>query len=374
MRKIDRREFLKKAAIAGTTLVGLELIGCTPAAPPPAPTATRPAASPTTAGAAATPTPSEADRVAQLVEGARKEGALQLYTVGTVEELESYRKLFSQKYPFVKVEGYTARSEDVVGKVLTEGRAGKTIADFVRTSGDSMNALVKADLLMPYESPERKFFPDIAKDKEGKMTIGNYSLHAICYNTKLVTKAEAPKSWDDLLDPKWKGKMGIEASCYEWFTYQLKLRGRDKGVEFMKKLAQQDLSLRKGHSTLLRFVVSGELHIGVMIYQDVAQREMDKGAPAQWVLVNPVTVSTVYNTLLKSAPHPNAGKLFMDWILSEEGQKIAEIQGRRTPTRTGLKPDPPSLIEGVQFYQPDPLIGDEIDKNRSLFEEIFGTI
>lgn len=372
--KIDRREFLKKAAIAGTTLVGLDLIGCSPAAPPPAPTATKPAAPPTPSGPAATPTPSEAERVAQLVEGARKEGTVQLYFTGTAADAEVIQKLFGQKYPFLKIDSFTGTDEVITNKILTEARAGKTVADYIYVNTNQMALLLKQGLVMKYDSPERQFYPDYAKDKENYWTIRRFSLHAMVYNTKLVPKAEAPKRWEDLLDPKWKGKMGIEAACYDWFTYTMKIMGKDKGLDYMKKLGQQDLSLRKGHSTLLSFVVTGELHVGVMVYQDVTQREMDKGAPVQWVLANPVSVNASPCALLKDAPHPNAGKLFMDWVLSEEGTRSQDIQGRRTPTRIGLKPDPPSLIEGVQFYPPDPNLGEEIDKNSKPFQEIFGSM
>ncbi|MBI2848554.1 MAG: extracellular solute-binding protein [Chloroflexi bacterium] len=371
-RKIDRREFLKKAALAGTTLIGLEMLGCAPpAAPPVAPTS--PAAAPTLSKPAATPTPSEADRVAQLIEGAKKEGKLMYYGVGPDPQVAEELDIFMKKYPFIKFESFVAPDEPAVEKITTEARAGKTVADVVRVSATGLYALLKEDLLVPYDSPERQYFLPIAKDPQARWTARHWAIHVMVYNTKAVSKAEAPKTYEDLLDPKWKGQLGIENECLEWFTYQLKIRGKEKGTDFMKKLAAQNPKLVKGHSALMKLNSAGEIPIQIMSYQYMIQAEMEKGAPLQWVAVNPVSASITVHGIVKNAPHPNAAKLYIDWSLSEEGQKLV-IANRAVPPRTGMKPEPAMLTQGVELFPFDPNIPEESRGNAKLFREIFGTM
>ncbi|MBI2848555.1 MAG: extracellular solute-binding protein [Chloroflexi bacterium] len=370
---IDRREFLKKAAIAGTALMGLEMLGCAPqAAPPAAPTA--PAVAPTPPKAAATPTPSEADRVAQLIEGAKKEGKLMYYGHGPADQVESRFNAFMKKYPFIKVENFVAPGEQAVEKLMTEARAGKTQADVSRVDAGDMYKLLNEGLLMAYDSPERKFYPPEAKDKDGFWTLCLYAPHVMVYNTKLVTAADAPKSYEDMLDPKWKGgKLGLESECLVWFSYMLQSRGTEKGLDLMKKLAAQNPKLVKGHSALMKLTTAGDIPVMIMNYQYMIQSEIEKGAPLKWVAINPVPVTTSMETIIKGAPHPNAAKLAIDWLLSEEGQK-ENIKSRLIPPRIGMKPEPASIFEGVQLVPVDPKLGEAIQKNSKLFRDIFGTI
>lgn len=355
--KMDRREFLKKAAIGGTTLVGLGIIGCAPAAPP------------TPAKPAGAPAPS----VAELVEGAKKEGTIMNYSIGPEDAAQMEKDAFSKKYPFIKYELYVGTGEAISEKVGTEARAGKSIADIVVAGTDDIYQFQKTDLLQAYDSPERKNFPKELVDTQGRWTVRHYEPHVMTYNTKLVPPERAPKNFDDLADPWWKGKLGIESQCWEWFSYMLLIRGQEKGLDLMRKLAANKPRLQKGHTALAKLVEAGEVPAAIMVYQISVQRMMDSGSPVKWVAVNPTTTSATNVAIVKNAPHPNAARLLVDFMLSLEGQQLIAKE-RRIPTRQGVKADPPSLTEGVQYFPPSITIGDEIRKNQKTFSEIFGAM
>ena len=284
------------------------------------------------------------DRAA-LIAGAKKEGKLVWYTPTSVDDSTVLLNAFKKHYPFIKTELYRASGVKLLSKVMTEARMGKYLFDVISSAPDRSYMWIRDGLITTYKSPQRKAFPDDVKDKEGYWTGIYKNTHVITYNTKLVKPADAPRSYQDLLDPKWKGKMAIDIKDHQWYAAQLEIMGQEKGRDFFSKLVKQDLNIRRGHSLLNELCVAGEFPIVVNAYAPNAEKHKKKGAPLEWVPVEPVVFHYVSVQLGKKAPHPNSAKLFIDFALSKEGQQIIRDR-KRIPTRSDVLPDPARLIEG----------------------------
>ena len=306
----------------------------------------------------------------EVIEAAKKEGEVIWYGGGSSEIDEILGKNFSKKYPFLQVKKFRIQSQKLLVRFEAESKAGKNVADIVRTTDWYIDIFKQKGLLMKYESPERKAFIKEFKDPDGYYTALYKQLHAIAYNTRLVRKQDLPRSYDGLLDPKWKGQMGLEDAAYVWFVNLLKIKGESEGIEFMKKLARQNVSLRSGTTLLSNLVVAGEIPIAIDIYAYSVERSKKSGAPIDFHVVEPAIVHTITGGINKNAPHPSGAKLFMDYLLSEEGQRTY-LSESLEPARTGI--DPAWVPKGIKLYVNNPEIGDKVGYYQKLFADIFGS-
>ncbi len=198
-----------------------------------------------------------------LVEKAKAEGEVSFYSSLQAQQIDPFIQLFRKRYPFVKVNPYRVSGNRQVIKIQTEMNAGNHLFDVTNGAAEQASALKKIGAIDPYHSPQRDFFVAPNKDKEGYFT----SLYAIPivlgYNTNLVKRAEAPKSYEDLLQPKWKSNMFLDDEAYEWFAVLLKHFGREKGLQYMKNLAKQDLSMVRGRTAQSQLLAAGERHLAI---------------------------------------------------------------------------------------------------------------
>src|SRR5713226_5321836 len=308
----------------------------------------------------------------KLVEAAKKEGRLVLYTGMDTDEANLYTKEFTKQYPFIKPEIFRSSGEKVQTRFLVEHRANVHNADIFQTSIVQVYQLKNAGLLSKYISEESRAYADGFKDSQGHWTAFYLIPYVIGYNTKLVLPKDVPTSYDDLLSPKWKGEIGLEAEEYQWFYHLLQIMGKDKGLAYMRKLAGQNLQMRKGHTLVAELVAAGEMKLAVVVYSNRVERMKNSGAPIDWVRFKGPTI-TVINAISipEKAPHPAAAKLFVDFVLSREGQNV--LRGlRRIPARPDVLPDPPSLTKGLNLYaaRPEGMI-ENYNETVARFDEIF---
>ncbi|HLN86425.1 MAG TPA: extracellular solute-binding protein [Candidatus Limnocylindrales bacterium] len=306
---------------------------------------------------------------ADIIEGAKKEREINWYGGGSSEIDEDINRGFMKKYPFIQAKKFRIQSQRLLVRFETESRAGKHSADIVRTTDWYIDIFKKKNLLLKYDSPERKQIPDELKDRDGFYTALYMFLHVTAYNTKLVPKSELPHSYDDLLNPKWKDKLGLEDAAYVWFVNLIKIKGEKQGIEYMRRLARQNVSLRSGTTLLSSLVAAGELPMAIDLYAYNVERVKKAGAPLDWVALEPAIVHTVTAGINRNAPHPNASKLFMDFLLSEEGQRIY-LGENMQPARRGLAPA--WVPRNLKLLVNDPDIGDKVGDYQKLFAEIFG--
>lgn len=288
----------------------------------------------------------------KLIEGAKKEGTVVYYTSTSTPEAVEMIRAFEKKYPFIKVNYYRAGSDTLMEKILIETRTGRYNADVYNMRSFTNSILVQKGLLGKYLSPHLKFYPEGFKDPEGRWTSFYMNPATIGYNTRLVPASQAPKDWPDLLDPKWKGEMIMDREESEWFANMLKVMGRERGMEFMRRLAAQNLTFRVGHTLLAQLVAAGEFKIGVVMYSPRMEKMKSTGAPIEWVRAKPVIAYHYSISVAAHASHPNAARLLVDYFLSKEGQELVVKVGR-VPVRVDVKADPPHLVQGVNLVASD---------------------
>ena len=272
-----------------------------------------------------------ADREKILIEGAKKEGQLVFYNSHTW--FKAVAQEFEKKYPFIKVAQWRANGADVMKRVIEESHGGRFLADVVETTAGNIGKLQQDGLLQEHYSPELHFFDDAVKkkgqggvyywaDRETYISLG--------FNTDHVPLAEAPKRLNDLLDPKWKGKISLAggATAPRWIGAVLETAGR----EFLEKLSGQDVSVHNlSGAGLANLIVTGEVPISPTIFDSnmfVAKR---KGAPVEWRPLEPVVANVGYSGIVAKAPHPHAALLFIDYLHTQEGQQFIVKGGLSSP-------------------------------------------
>jgi len=308
----------------------------------------------------------------KILEGAKKEGRLVLYTGMETDESSLFTQEFARKYPFIKPEIFRSSGEKVQARFMVEHRANTHLADVFQTSIVQVYQLKNSALLARYVSEEAPAYADGFKDGQGFWTAFYQIPYVIGYNTRLVAAKDVPASYEDLLNPKWKGQISLETEEYQWFYHLLQIMGRDKGLDFMKKFAGQNLQMRKGHTLLAQLVAAGESALATVVYSNRVERMKTTGAPIDWVRFKGPTITAINAIAIPDkAPHANAARLFVDFVLSREGQSL--LRGlRRIPARADVAPDPPSLTKGLNFYpaRPEGMIENFAD-TVARFDEIF---
>jgi len=302
----------------------------------------------------------------RLLDGARKEGSLLLYTTFPSEYANQLIEPFEKHYG-IKVNHWRARSEIVLRKALAEGRAGGATADVITIITPQLEALRREGLLHAVQSPNQKDHPAFAipAHREWAAQVQHVFVHA--YNTDKVRKEDLPHSWQDLLAPKWKGKLAIEGDDHEWLASVIADMGHDQGVKFWRQLiATNGLSVRSGHPLLTNLVASGEVPLALTVYQYSVEQAKKKGSPIDWFVIGPAVSITNGIGIPKKAPHPNAALLFYDYLLGEEAQRIVARIGY-VPTNTKVE----SPVKGVRLKSLDPAaLLDDQEKSMRQFEQI----
>lgn len=283
---------------------------------------------------------SQTDDRAKQIEAAKKEGKLLWYTSTNVTESKPLLDDFEKQYPFIKGEIFRASGEKILNRIFTESRAGRWDYDIVTIS--EVDALQDAKLLAPYKSPESKNFIPEFKDPNGYWTAIYINYTTLGYNVKLVAEKDAPKQWEDLLDPKWRGKISIDQEQYSWFGTLHKAWGKERAQKYMRALAKQNIEWRKGHTLIAQLMSAGEFPLGI-IYAHRTEEMKQRGAPIEWVsTVNPLVVTMNCAGLSPKPPHSNAARLFIDFVLSKPAQQ--RLRGlRRIPARGDVEPLSPRM-------------------------------
>ena len=315
-------------------------------------------------------TPLRANTHEALIEGAKKEGSLVLYTSMTVEQAQKLNDAFRVKYPFLQVQMFRAVGERLLTKIMTETQAGRFDFDVVQSAETQAYFLKKRNLLARYLSPETKQLQKGFFDAEGYWAAIYMMPNVIAYNTRMLKRSEVPVSDEDLLNPKWRGKIGMDHTKPEWFSWKLKRIGRDKGLAYMKRLGAQEFRLYSGLTIITGLLAAGEFPLVLNTYIHNAEDAKRKGAPVDWVAQDPVFTKFQPIGVAAKAPHPNAAKLFVDFMLSQEGQRIIASFGR-VPTRRAM----PTTVQGLEklnFVIDEFTAGDDFNKNYEQFRSIFG--
>lgn len=278
-----------------------------------------------------------ADREQRLFAGARKEGSLTLYSTMTLEDARPLLDGFEKKYG-VKVTMWRGLNQKLVQRAVAEARAGKPAADAFEGSGHGMEILRREGLLERFWSPAFADIPPEAFPPHGEYAPDNLLFFVMGYNTKLVKPGDVPRSYDDLLQPRWAGNLGIEASDVVWFAAVAKAMGGKPGLAYFERLAAMRPQVRSGHTLMAELVAAGEIPIVLTLYNQAVDKLKEKGAPIGWRPLPPAFGRADGIALARHARHPHAALLFADYVLSPEGQRFIK-QASRVPVNRKVDVD-----------------------------------
>jgi iron(III) transport system substrate-binding protein len=284
------------------------------------------------------------DREQKLIAGAKQEGEVMLYSAMIVNQaIRPLADAFMKKYPFIKVNYWRAESAGIFTKLSAEVRAGKVAADVVEGTGVG-EAVIQAGFVQPYKTPAIDKIPEHHRDPNSLWTATRLSYFGVGYNTKLVPENQVPKTYEDLLDPRWKGKMVWHlgsSSGAALFVTNLRIKwGDEKTRDYLKKLADQKVTGLTGVSAraLVDRVIAGEFPMALNIFAHHPLISAEKGAPSASKLMDPVATTVGTMVIPKGLKHPHAAMLLADFILSDEGQKILSGAGY-FPSRPDIPTD-----------------------------------
>jgi iron(III) transport system substrate-binding protein len=307
-----------------------------------------------------------ADRDQRLLEGARREGTVVIYTSLNLKDSVPISAAFEKKYG-VKVSLWRSSSEKVLQRAVAETRAGRFACDVVETNGPEMEAAYREQLLQEFFSPHFDDLPAAAFPKHRHWIADRFNFFTIAYNTNLVKPDEVPNTYEDLVHPRFAGRVGIEASDTDWFAAMVKSMGEQKGLAFFRKLAANKPQIRTGHTLMAELVASGEIPLAATIYNHNAERLVVKGAPIRWKALKPTFGRPNAIGVARRAPHPHAALLFADFMLSREGQTLLK-ERNRVPSSRAVD----THLNKFPFEMIDPSITlDEADKWEKLWSELF---
>ena len=321
------------------------------------------------------------DREQKLIDGARKEGQVVLYSALIVNQmLRPLAAGFMKKYPFIKMTYYRADSEELLAKLSAETRANSVVADLFESSGGGEIA-VEAGFTQPFYSPLLDLYPKIYLDPKGQLAPTRLSYFSIAYNTKQVPADKVPKTYADLLDPQWKGKLAWPYANTGRYLFMINLRlawGEERAMDYFKKLSEQKIiNFASGSArTLVDRVIAGEYPIAINIYAHHPLISAGKGAPVYSQLMDPVPSAAGTLMMLKGAKHQHDAMLLADFILSKEGQEIM-AQAEYFPAHPEVEPAPqlasivPRKAGYTENYVSPQQLKDKLESTDKIIQQLF---
>lgn len=306
-----------------------------------------------------------ADRQQRLTEGAKKEGTLTIYHSSPVEDMRAFTAAFEKKTG-IKAVMWRSSSENVLRRAVTEARAGRFDADIIETNSPELEALHREKLLVEVKSPHLADLIPQAIPTHREWIGVRLNIFAFAYNTQRARKADLPKTYEDLLNARWKGNLGTEAADFDWFAALMNELGEARGVKLFTDIVRTNgMSVRSGHTLLANLVGSGEVPLALTVYNYKAEQMKNAGAPVDWFVIPPAFARPVGVGMMRRAPHPNASVLFFDYMLTDAQDLF--LKRDFIPTNRNIK----TPLSDFPFKVIDArLVLDEYDKWSQLYKQI----
>jgi iron(III) transport system substrate-binding protein len=295
-----------------------------------------------------------ADRTERLIAAARQEGELMLYSSLTQEDQLRLAEDFKRRYG-VTVKFWRGSQAHILQRVISETRGGRFEFDVLETNAPQLEALAREKLLQKMSSPfvEQELLPEIMP-AHGEWAPDRLNLVVYAYNTNAVKAGDLPKTWQDLLDPKWKSRLGMESTNVEWFAALVESMGEEPGLDLFRRLGDNGVAVRTGHTHSTGRVIAGEIPLMLGVYSHDVDRMKVKGAPVDWIVLPPAVILPSAVAVSRRAPHPNAAALFYDYMLTEgqrfytEVHRVPANKNYDTPVRRLVRERQPVKIVNAQ--------------------------
>jgi iron(III) transport system substrate-binding protein len=308
-----------------------------------------------------------ADRSARLVEGAKKESQVLFYSTMTVQDGKVIGAAFERKYG-IKVTHWRGGAEKIVQRALTEHRAGRNDVDVFEMSSNRMEVLYREKMLEDFYTPAfDELSPNAFERGHRQYVAARFAFFVAGYNTRLVKPADVPASYEDLLHPKWTGRLAIESTDVLWFAALVKAMGEEKGLAYFRRLAAMKPVMRSGHILAAQLVASGEIPLLVNAYNNNIETLKKNGAPVEWKALAPAFGQASGIGVARHARRPHAALLFTEFVLSREGQELLKSVNR---VPASLAVDSPLNKFAHQVIEPS-LALDDGDKWDKLWSNLF---
>lgn len=277
------------------------------------------------------------ERERKLAEGARREGEVMVYFADSPEDFSAWVQPFKKKYSSIQLKSKRLRGGSMADAALTEHRTRHYFADVFLGSTSANPTLVRGGAVARYLSPERANFPDWHKDKHGFWT-AFFSRHVVfAYNVNLVDQKKLPKDYFALLDPYWKGRLVTDANPATWLATMIRAYGKEKAVELVRGLVRNEIKVIRGRTLQAQLMAAGEFAGSLDQSENNVVEFKKKGAPLDYIFMENTPALTNPVSLAKHAPHPHAAALFIDTVLSAEGQQ-AIVDTNSIAPRPGFLP------------------------------------
>jgi iron(III) transport system substrate-binding protein len=307
---------------------------------------------------------------AKLVEAAKKEREVVWYTTTNLETSRVLADVFQKKYPYINLVFYRATVGPLINRVLLEARSGKYDWDVLSGGGEMFTPVMERGLIAQYRSPETRMIDDDLVDKQGYWTAYTVGTFVLGFNKKLVREQDVPKSYEALLDIKWKGqKIAIDNSAGILHAL-LPVWGKEKAISYFRQLAAQNPVVKESTSIIAQLLNAGEMPLAISLAH-LYELNLRKGAPIDWLPLEPAVVRVIPMMLGAKARHPNAAKLLYDFLVGKEGQEIIQSFNRPSVRRDVL-PDPPRLIQGYKRVTMYPDLYKNLAETQKIYNELFG--
>jgi ABC-type Fe3+ transport system substrate-binding protein len=316
---------------------------------------------------------------AALYQAAKKEGEVVWYTALIVTQaVRPLIEAFNKKYPGVEVHYARADSGPTAIKIMTEARAGRVQSD-VFDGIDATPPLMQAGLVEPYAPAEAGKYPAELKDPNSRWNALVLYFLTPAINTNLVSAQDRPRTAGDLLDPKWKGRIAWSTAPSSgapvYVGSVLETMGEQNGINFLRALSKQSIvSLDATNRAILDQVILGEYAISLNAFNHHAVLSAQKGAPVAWLKLEPISGLMHSVGLTRNAPHPNAGKLLIDFLTSEDGQRtLAEVE--YLPAMPSVAAKTPEVKPEAGGFKANMLAPDTVTRNQdrwiAITKELF---
>ena len=310
-----------------------------------------------------------------LVAAAKKEGQVLIYTTLIVEQIvRPLIKAFQSQVPGVDVKFVRADSIALVVRLTNEARANRTQADLWHLV-DGVGPLVEAGIAAPLDLPSAKGLPATFADPKRRWVATNLAVRSLAYNTTLIPPAQAPRGYADLVDPRFKGKFAWNpnsvSGAYGFIGTVLKHMGEDKGLAYLRQLAKQEITpVPMAIRAVLDRVIAGEYAMGLEMNGTHAHISAGMGAPVAWVPLDPVSMTLQAAGITTKAPHPNAARLFLDFMVSRAGQDVFRERDY-IPMHPDVSAKNPKLKPETGGYKAIVYSPEEVDANAKRWAKIF---
>ena len=307
------------------------------------------------------------------VAGAKLESEIMWYTTMALDDSSVLVQKFKEKYPAIAVKLFRANDSKLLERVLAESRARAAVGDVVSAGTLPIGVLKEKGLLAKYAASESAAFTTGAKDADGYWTDIYVNTFNLVYNTTMVSNQDIPRTYAALLNPKWSANISLDDSDYEWFGNMLQIMGEERGLDYMKRLAGLKPTMRAGHSLIATLAAAGEFAIYPDGYPRRVEVLRERGArTVDWIWLEPTIAELHPSAILSNAPHPNAARLFTEYLLSLEGQQLIGLQFGRVPGRNGMRLKYPRMsIEGRNIHWSSPTV---MARNSARYAEGFQSI